>query len=84
LPIYENTFTYSFISSIASSWIPVALGKQRLKQGDYYDAVLQAVNRLRQNSDHKKSREVLATSYQMAIDLSGNRCPKSNYQQRKF
>lgn len=43
-------------------------GKSALKQGDYYDAVLQAVNRLRQNPDHKKSREVLAASYQMAID----------------
>jgi len=43
-------------------------GKAALKQGDYYDAVLQAVNRLRQNPDHKKSREVLSTSYQLAVD----------------
>lgn len=44
-------------------------GKSALKQGDYYDAVLQAVNRLRHNPDHKKSREVLSLSYQMAINF---------------
>lgn len=43
-------------------------GKTALKKGNYYDAVLQAVNRLRQNPDHKKSIEVLRTSYQMAIE----------------
>jgi hypothetical protein len=39
-----------------------------LKQGDYYAAVSQAVARLRQNPDHKKSKEVLSTSYAMAIE----------------
>jgi hypothetical protein len=43
-------------------------GKSALKQGDYYDAVMQAVNRLRQNPDHKKSQEVLRTSYRLAVD----------------
>jgi hypothetical protein len=43
-------------------------GKVALKQGDYYSAVSQAVARLRQNPDHKKSKEVLSTSYKMAID----------------
>jgi hypothetical protein len=43
-------------------------GKVALKQGDYYSAVSQAVARLRQNPDHKKSREVLSTSYKLAID----------------
>lgn len=43
-------------------------GKGALKQGDYYSAVSQAVTRLRQNPDHKKSKEVLATSYKLAVD----------------
>jgi hypothetical protein len=43
-------------------------GRSALKQGDYYDAVMQAVNRLRQNPDHKKSQEVLRTSYRLAVD----------------
>lgn len=44
-------------------------GKALLKQGDYYDAVLQSVSRLRQNPDHKKSREVLSLSYQFAVNF---------------
>ena len=43
-------------------------GKAAYKQGDYFEAVLTAVNRLRQNPDHKKSKEVLGLSYQAAID----------------
>lgn len=43
-------------------------GKAAFKQGDYYEAVLTSVARLRQNDDHKKSREVLSLSYQAAID----------------
>lgn len=43
-------------------------GKSAFKKGDYYDAVSLAVNRLRQNPDHKKSKQVLSMSYQMAVD----------------
>ena len=43
-------------------------GKRAYKQGDYYEAVLAAVQRLRGNPDHKKSKEVLKLSYQLAID----------------
>ncbi|MBN8575749.1 MAG: hypothetical protein J0L66_02360 [Cytophagales bacterium] len=42
-------------------------GKNALKRGDYYSAVSQAVTRLRQNPDHKKSREVLKSSYHLAV-----------------
>jgi hypothetical protein len=44
-------------------------GKSAYKHGDYYEAVLTAINRLRQNPDHKKSKEVLSLSYQAAIDF---------------
>lgn len=43
-------------------------GKGALKQGDYYSAASQAVARLRQNPDNKKSKEVLSTSYKLAIE----------------
>jgi len=42
-------------------------GKGALRRGDYYEAVLSSVQRLRQNPDHKKSREVLNLSYQAAV-----------------
>jgi len=43
-------------------------GKSAYKHGDYYEAVLSAVQRLRGKPDHKKSREVLKLSYQLAVD----------------
>ncbi len=44
-------------------------GKSAYKKGDYYDAVLTAVQRLRQKPDHKKSKEVLRLSYPLAIEF---------------
>jgi len=43
-------------------------GKSAYKHGDYYDAVLTSVQRLRQNPDHKKSKEVLEMSYTSAVE----------------
>src|SRR5690349_10133899 len=43
-------------------------GKSAYKHGDYYDAVLTSVQRLRQNPDHKKSKEVLEMSYTAAVE----------------
>jgi hypothetical protein len=42
-------------------------GKKAYEQGNYYEAVMKAVNRLRSNPDHKKSRETLSSSYQPAV-----------------
>jgi hypothetical protein len=42
-------------------------GKGALNRGDYSSAVLAAVQRLRQNPDHKKSRQVLQMSYTLAV-----------------
>lgn len=43
-------------------------GKKAYEHGNYYEAVMQAVNRLRQNPDHSKSMEALRNSYPMALD----------------
>lgn len=43
-------------------------GKTAYKHGDYYEAVMEAVQRLRQSPDNKKSKEVLSMSYQPAVD----------------
>jgi hypothetical protein len=39
------------------------LGQKAYERGDYYEAVMQAVNRLRQNPDHDKSKEALKNAY---------------------
>jgi hypothetical protein len=43
-------------------------GKKAYERGNYYEAVMQAVNRLRQNPDHSKSMEALRNSYPMALE----------------
>lgn len=42
-------------------------GKKAFEQGNYYEAVLKSVNRLRQKPNHKKSRETLRKSYPLAL-----------------
>src|SRR5579862_6143746 len=43
-------------------------GKVALKQGDYYDAVLESVKRLREDPKSKKATQVLTQAYPLAID----------------
>ena len=46
-----------------------ASGKGAYKHGQYYEAVIEAVQNLRRSPENKKSTEVLSLSYQAAIDL---------------
>lgn len=43
-------------------------GKKAYEKGNYFEAVMQAVGRLRQNPDHSKSKEILKQSYPMALN----------------
>lgn len=43
-------------------------GKAALKKGDYYDAVLESVHRLRSSPDNKKATAVLQQGYPLAIE----------------
>jgi hypothetical protein len=43
-------------------------GKGALKQGDYYDAVLESVKRLRESPNNKSAAQVLTQAYPLAID----------------
>jgi hypothetical protein len=45
-----------------------AAGKVAYKRGDYYSAVMEAVERLRSSPNNKKSKDVLTLSYQPAVD----------------
>jgi hypothetical protein len=44
-------------------------GKKAYERGDYYSAVIKAVQRLRQNPDHSKSQEALKNAYPLAVDM---------------
>lgn len=45
-----------------------ASGKKAYEKGNYYEAVMLSVNRLRQNPDHSKSKEALKNSYPLAVE----------------
>jgi hypothetical protein len=47
-------------------------GKKAYERGDYYEAVMLAIGRLRQNPDHSKSKETLRNSYPQAVDWLQN------------
>jgi len=44
-------------------------GKKSLEHGNYYQATLKAVNRLRKNPDQKKAQATLRESYPLAVQL---------------
>lgn len=43
-------------------------GKKAYERGDYYSAVMKAINRLRQNPDHSKSMAILSDAYPLAVE----------------
>lgn len=47
-------------------------GKKAYERGDYYEAVLKSVSRLRQNPDHNKSQEALRNAYPLAVEYYEN------------
>lgn len=63
MKILLSAFAALFLLNACSS------GKAALKNGDYYEAVLESVNRLRGKPDHKKAKAVLTQSYQLAVDF---------------
>lgn len=44
-------------------------GKKAYERGDYYEAVMKSVSRLRQNPDHSKSLETLKNAYPLAVEF---------------
>ncbi|SKC61062.1 hypothetical protein [Ohtaekwangia koreensis] len=44
-------------------------GKKAYERGDYYEAVMRSVSRLRQNPDHSKSLETLKNAYPLAVEF---------------
>lgn len=76
-------FKAKFESTMHTRWLALVLsfvsllaivsacssGKAALKNGDYYDAVLNSVNRLRGSPTHKKATVVLVQAYPLAVDF---------------
>ena len=64
--------SYFLIACSALVYFGCTSGKKSYQQGNYIQSVQQSVERLRKNPDHKKSREVLAQAYPLAIKYYTN------------
>lgn len=62
-----KSINYLFLIVIIVVLSNCSSGKKTLEKGNYYQSSVQAVERLRRNPNHKKSQEVLASSYPLAI-----------------
>lgn len=59
-------------------------GKSTFERGNYYEAVISSVNRLRRNNDHKKSVETLRQAYPMAVAFYEDRAKTALASSEKF
>ena len=61
---FGHLLVFTFIGFLTAC----SSGKKAYERGDYYSAVNQAVSRLRQNPDHKKSVATLKEAYPLALE----------------
>ena len=64
------TIRYTLLIFLTASILFVGCksGKNTLEKGNYYEAVLQSVNRLRKNPDNKNARATLSNGYPLAVE----------------
>ncbi len=58
--------TFTFFTLLIFLLSACTSGKKAMQQGNYDEAFYKAVNRLRSNGNHKKSREILSVTYPLA------------------
>jgi len=63
----KHLFIYFFITVFGIFILACSSGKKAFESGNYDQSTIQAIERLRKNPDHKKSREVLSQSYPLAV-----------------
>ena len=60
---YRPALVFVFVLTACSS------GKKAFDRGDYYDAVIKSVNRIRRDPGHSKSLDALTNAYPLALQL---------------
>jgi len=63
----RRTISYLGIFSIVFTIFSCSSGKKAFEAGNYDQSTIQAIERLRKNPDHKKSRAVLSDSYPLSV-----------------
>jgi hypothetical protein len=61
-----------------------ATGKKAYERGDYFNATIQAVNRLRSNPDSEKAQDALQRSYPAAMDYFQEKIDNALISNRQF
>lgn len=67
----RQLYTHSSLSLLIILLLVISAcssGKKALQRGDYYDATLKAVDRLRQSPNNKKARHTLGEAYYRAVE----------------
>ncbi len=64
-PIHFYIILFAVIINITGC----STGKNALKKGDYYEATMQSVSRLRSNPESKSALSIIKQSYPMALDF---------------
>ncbi|AHM61242.1 hypothetical protein D770_14940 [Flammeovirgaceae bacterium 311] len=59
---------HTLILVLAVAAFGCSSGKKAWEQGNYYEASMQAINRLKQKPDHKKASQTLRQAYPMALE----------------
>lgn len=67
---------FAFLITVIALW-SCSSGKSAFEHGNYYEAVITSVNRLRKNDDHAKSMETLRQAYPMAVSFYEDRAKAS-------
>jgi hypothetical protein len=60
---------YLLLFSVLSILNACSSGKKAFEKGDYYEAVVKSVSRLKQKPDHDKSKETLKNAYPLALQM---------------
>ena len=61
----KKIYTIAILALVISS---CSSGKKAYERGDYYDAVIKSIERLRSNPDNKKARQTLKAAYPDAVE----------------
>jgi hypothetical protein len=68
-----KSLIYFFLIIFAASAVSCTSGKKSYVQGDYYQSVMQAVERLRKSPGHKKTKSTLSAAYPQAVQYYTDR-----------
>lgn len=71
------------VAIIGTMW-SCSSSKKSFESGNYYNSVMQSVNKLRKSPNNKKSSEILSQAYPMAVDFYMNQVNRMKDSQDRF